>query len=205
MQKNIYRFRKFAETKSGMQSYNKYEKFLIKGAKSLMKRMAFSFVVIALVLFGILTTANALGRQSIAAHPTVETEAAYMTKLSESNGKWYITLDPIEWYEGEAADKALHEHEPDADIDHAPDGYYIVNNSTETKTYEIAPDAAVLMQIYDHDGTNDGVQINWNEPITVSKLGQLYANTDILDLSVYPYHITLEDGKVVNIVQQYIP
>ncbi|MMZ68267.1 hypothetical protein D1872_309330 [compost metagenome] len=90
-------------------------------------------------------------------------------------------------------------------MDGAPDGYYIVNDSKEQEKVEVQADAEVLMQLYDRDGTYAGADIQWNEPVTLNKFESLYDNKTIVDLSVFPYHLTVKDGQVVKIVQQYIP
>ncbi|AJY77025.1 hypothetical protein [Paenibacillus beijingensis] len=170
-----------------------------------MKKTAFSMVTIASVLFYFITTANAVGGDYTPVPKSADTQSAYINKLYEQGGKWYITVDPIEWYEGEAANKVFAEQEPDSGLDEAPDGYYIINGSEETATFEVNAGADVQMQIFDHDGNPEDAQINWNEQITLSKLAELLTTEDILSVSDYPYHVTIHDGKVTKIVQQYIP
>ena len=55
------------------------------------------------------------------------------------------------------------------------------------------------------DGTVQGTEIQWNEPVTLSKFQSLYGDKRIMDLAIFPYHLTIQDGKVIQIVQQYIP
>ncbi|MFC9708205.1 hypothetical protein ACFTRD_08585 [Paenibacillus sp. NPDC056933] len=130
---------------------------------------------------------------------------AYVDDLQQENGKLYLVVDKIGWYQGTEADQIFEQRNPNSGIDGAPDGYYIVNDSKEQEKVEVSPNAEVLMQLYDHDGTVEGTNIQWNEPVTLSKFESLYDNTHILDLSVFPYHLTVQDGKVIKIVQQYIP
>lgn len=130
---------------------------------------------------------------------------AYIDHLQQENGKLYLVVDKIGWYQGEEADKVFEQRNPDSGLDGAPDGYYIVNDNEEQEKFEVSADAEVLMQLYDRDGTIQGADIQWNEPIELSTFETLYDKKDILDLAVFPYHITVQDGKVVKIVQQYIP
>lgn len=116
-----------------------------------------------------------------------------------------ITADPILWYEGKEAEQAFAKYEPDAGIDGPPDGYYIVNEEEELKHYPLAKDAEVLMQIYDHTGNVEDIDISWNEQISLQKFIQLCGQTDLLDIRAFPYHLTIENGQVTRIVQQYIP
>ncbi|SEK26505.1 hypothetical protein [Paenibacillus sp. OK003] len=130
---------------------------------------------------------------------------AYVDDIQHENGKSYLIVDKIGWYQGAEADKVFDQRNPDSGIDGAPDGYYIVNDSKEQEKVEVSANAEVLMQLYDRDGTVSGTTIQWNESVALSKFESLYDNTNILDLSVFPYHLTVQDGKVIKIVQQYIP
>lgn len=134
-----------------------------------------------------------------------EMYTAYVDELQQENGKLYLIVDRIGWYQGEEADKVFEQRNPDSGIDGAPDGYYIINDSKEQDKFEVSSNAEVLMQLYDRDGTVKGTEIQWNEPIALSKFESLYDNKNIVDLSVFPYHLTVQDGKVTKIVQQYIP
>lgn len=132
-------------------------------------------------------------------------ETIYITNMSHIAGQLEIQADDIEWFEGKAADEALVRNEPNAGIDYAPDGYYIVNDDPSTHELKIAPDAEVLVQIYDRTGKPEDIDINWNEKISLEKFINLYNHKDNLDMSQFPYHVTIQDGEVIQIVQQYIP
>ncbi|WP_342555675.1 hypothetical protein [Paenibacillus sp. FSL R7-0652] len=160
----------------------------------------------------LLTPANAEERtnvQSPAANKAQpansEVYTAYIDGMRVEDGKLMLTIDKIGWYQGEEADEIFKQRNPDAGIDGAPDGYYIINDNKEQEQVEVNADAKVLMQLYDRDGTVQGTEIQWNEPVTLSKFESLYGNKQIMDLSVFPYHLTIQDGKVIKIVQQYIP
>ncbi|MNV61925.1 hypothetical protein D3C71_1544520 [compost metagenome] len=109
------------------------------------------------------------------------------------------------WYEGKEAEQAFAQYEPDAGIDGPPDGYYIVNDDEKLQKYPLANDVEVLMQIYDHTGNVEDIDISWNEHISLQKFAQLFEHTELLDVRDFPYHLTIENGQVTRIVQQYIP
>lgn len=129
----------------------------------------------------------------------------YVNRLELGAPGGRLVADPILWYEGEEAAAAFAEHEPDAGIDGPLDGYYIVNDVKETVEYPVAKDAKVLMQIYDRTGRIEDIQVKWNEPVSLEKFSRLLADNDLIDLSRFPYHLTIENGQVVRIVQQFIP
>ncbi|GGO06281.1 hypothetical protein [Saccharibacillus kuerlensis] len=140
---------------------------------------------------------------------TEQTYTIFINSVEKNDtGALQLETDRIDWYTGEEADKLFLEENPDAaeEIGGAPDGYYIVNEDISEVTMETAPNAEVLMQLYDRTGNYEDMEINWDELITLDKFEAQYNNPlGLLDLSAFPYHITVKDGVIVKIVQQYIP
>lgn len=161
-------------------------------------------LVMIIVMLPFITSASAVRYEP--AQVNKDTVTAYITKLEHTDGHLFMETDSIQWYEGEAANKAFLEREQDiGDLDGPPDGYYIINDSNELTTLEVSDKAEVLMQIYDRDGTYEGMDINWNEPITLNKFQDAFENNELMDISQFPYHLTIQDGIVVQIIQQFIP
>ncbi|MGG3454171.1 hypothetical protein [Paenibacillus rhizolycopersici] len=134
-----------------------------------------------------------------------ETITVYLSAVDLGTDGGTLTGDPILWYQGEEASAIFAEREPDAGIDGPPDGYYIVNDTEETIAYPVSPNAEVRLQIYDRTGQPEDIEIVGDEAVSLQKFSELFRNTDLLDLSQFPYHLTLKDGQVVRIVQQYVP
>ncbi|BFH64716.1 hypothetical protein [Paenibacillus azoreducens] len=174
-----------------------------------MKKITLLATLMIVALLGFITSASAIGTEKeYTPVPTSEdTVTAFISSIHNDNGHLTIKADPIEWYEGAAADQKFKEREKEAfeELGGAPDNYYIVNDDQTLHTYEVAPDAQVLMQIYDHDGTYEGIQINWNEPVSLDKYVAIMNNNKLMDMKNFPYHLVIQDGKVVKIIQQYIP
>jgi len=163
-------------------------------------------MVIAVVVFLMLTQMSFANDNEYHPVPTnSQTHAAYINKIYQENGKTFVTVDYIQWFEGEAANKVFLEHNKDSGLDEAPDQYYILNENSKLRTFEVTDDALVYMQIYNKSGNLDDLDVNWNEQISLNKFREAFADSDIFDLGVYPYHLTIENNKVVKIVQQYIP
>lgn len=129
----------------------------------------------------------------------------YMDRLNLTGNGAEMTVDPIEWYTGKEAADVFAKYEPDAGIDGPPDGYYIVNEKEERELLPVAKDAEVRLQIYDRTGNPEDLDISWNESIELPELIAMFQRRDVLDLSQFPYHLTIENGRVVRIVQQYVP
>lgn len=132
-------------------------------------------------------------------------EAAYINALEVKDGQVYLEIDPIEWYEGEEANAIFREREQDPEMTEAPDGYYIVNDTEERITLPVAGNAEVRLQLYDHTGRYEDAQIIWNQQVSLDKFTDIYRKDDIVDMKWFPFHITVEDGEVVKIIQQYVP
>jgi hypothetical protein len=132
-----------------------------------------------------------------------DTHPAYIQDLYTQNGKTCVVVDYIEWYEGKEADAIFAQKDPEFGQFGAPSGYYIVNNNTKLRTFEIQADASVLMQIYNRTGKPGEADIVWNEKLALGKFKDIFSNDKILH--EYPYHLTITNNKIVKIVQQFIP
>ncbi|EFM12462.1 conserved hypothetical protein [Paenibacillus curdlanolyticus YK9] len=177
-----------------------------------MRKIAVSVALIATLIY--LTTSAHAPSHEAKAQPAVtnpvdavKQETAYVERMDKQDGQWKMTIDPIDWYEGDAATKIFREREPDPEVTEPPDGYYIVNDDLTQQTITLADNVAVLMQIYDHENADEGATVVPDEPITIEKYSELIGSTkeDGIHIKDFPYHLTIENGKVVKIVQQYVP
>lgn len=168
------------------------KKYIMAAAVTLVCLTAFSF-------------APAIGREYAPVEKTPETTTAFIEHASEKNGRYVLTVDQIEWYEGEEAVEHFLEREADSGLDGPPDGYYIVDDEAALTELPVADDAEVLMQIYNRTGDAAEADIVWNEPISLDKFIGLLQTEDVLSALDFPYHLTVKEGIVTRIVQQYIP
>jgi len=134
-----------------------------------------------------------------------DTRTAFLSSVTEKNGHVYLTADDIQWYEGEEANEKFREIERDPEMTEAPDGYYIVNEIEKYDTLEVADDAVVYMQIYNRTGNVEEADVVWNERIPLGKFVEQLQDANEMDLKAFPYHLVVQDGKVVQITQQFIP
>ncbi|NIK76766.1 hypothetical protein FHS15_001891 [Paenibacillus castaneae] len=169
-----------------------------------MKKYAMPAVVILACLTAF-SFAPAGGREYVPVVKAPNVETGYIEKVVEKDHKFIVSMDQINWYEGDEATQKFLEREGDAELDGPPDGYYIINDDSTISEFPIAKDAEVLMQIYNRTGNAAEADIVWNEPITVSKFAELMNTEDDLDPKGFPYHVTIKDGEIIRIVQQYVP
>lgn len=162
-------------------------------------------ILLAVVCVLPLQAANADENRYKPVPKTEGMQTVYIKDLQNRDGHTFITADDIEWYEGAAADEAFREHEQDPDMTGAPDGYYIVNDTVDLHTYELAPDADIRMQYYNRTGDWAEADIHWDEKIGAPKFVSLFTPDDKDIMEGFPYHITVRNGQIVKIVQQYVP
>ncbi|WP_379136212.1 hypothetical protein [Paenibacillus sp. sgz500958] len=173
-----------------------------------MKKYVFALPFAVLLSLSLITTASTVGTQVDAeAGEASQNLTVYIQSLHTDNKGLSITTDEIEWYEGESAAIIFAEREPEAaaELGGPPDDYYIVNDSDLLTTYPVADDATVTMQMFDHTGQMEDLDIQWNESLPLQQFSEEFGKTDIIDLSGFPYHITIKNGVITSIVQQYIP
>ncbi|MBP3966487.1 hypothetical protein [Paenibacillus lignilyticus] len=171
-----------------------------------MNRHALGITLTIIGLVACISTASAVDNKGYApVTQTPETITVYINGMDKQGGKLLLQTDEIQWFEGEAADEAFVMEEPDSGLDKAPDGYYIVNDDETLKTLEVDPHAAVIMQIYDRTGSLVNASTEWNQAISLDKFEAVYHADGLVTVSDYPYHLTIKNGKVTRIVQQFIP
>jgi len=164
-------------------------------------------ISIVAVLFGIMSFGSITANTGEYTPVPVDesTRVAYVDAIYRADGDCYIDADFIEWYEGEAANRIFREREADSGMDEAPDGYYIVNDDQAIERLKLAPDVKVLMQIYDRTDDIAEADVVWNEQIALDKFISLMTDNGEMNLRDYPYHLTIEDGVITKIFQQFIP
>ncbi|WP_334072316.1 MULTISPECIES: hypothetical protein [Paenibacillus] len=175
--------------------------------KKWMKLLIPLFLIVILTSFTTTSSSGASRQESepAAAAPETRQLTVYIEALNTRADGTELTVDPIEWYTGKEAEAVFAKHEPDAGIDGPPDGYYIVNEDEALEHFTVAKDAKVLMQIYDRSGDPADADIVWNEPVSLNKFTSLFRGAQVLDPQVFPYHLSIENGVVTQIVQQYVP
>ncbi|QHT59478.1 hypothetical protein GXP70_05585 [Paenibacillus lycopersici] len=170
-----------------------------------MKKRTTSIALIVLGLTACLTTVSAGDNSYTPVKQTSDMITVYIHGIDVRDGQETLQVDPIQWFEGKAADEQFLKDEPDSGLNGAPDGYYIVNPEKNLETLEVDPQADVLMQIYDRTGNVLDATTEWNQSVSLEKFNAIYRNNAVVDVSDYPYHLTLKNGKVIRIVQQFVP
>jgi hypothetical protein len=107
-----------------------------------------------------------------------------------------LIIDIQQWFTDQAAvDAAI---EDGITVDPGINGYYIRNESPRWRTVEVAPGTQVMLTISPY-GTIEHPGV-----VSFERFSTLFTSDD-MPLQWFPYWITVRDGKIVEIEEQYIP
>ena len=115
-----------------------------------------------------------------------------------------LVIDVEQWFTGDAATQAAREDGqlPPGETT-VPDGFYIRNQNPRWRTIEIDPTTTVSLTAWLNGQVSDP------QVITLDRFGSLFSTTAEWPKSQVlhydPFWITVRDGKVVAIHQQYLP
>ncbi|HBU07220.1 MAG TPA: hypothetical protein DEB09_04010 [Candidatus Magasanikbacteria bacterium] len=120
-----------------------------------------------------------------------EKAMGYIKYIYEKDKKNYLSIDYIQW---------LNKSECMAKNIEAPGGFCILNQTKDIRTFEISKNVEIRMQTLSH--TVDG-NYNWNEEINYQKFKNIFTSSS--SQKNIPYNIGIENNKVVEITEQYVP
>lgn len=113
--------------------------------------------------------------------------------LAVDPAKKTVTVDPMEFLTGSAATAAYHKANPKAPSGGPDNDYYIVNPTKDHVVMTLDP--TVTVRVVQANGTTN------NPPVAVP----LTTLVSYPSLSLHPFWITVERGKVTAIDEQFVP
>ena len=105
-----------------------------------------------------------------------------------------ITFDLIQFFTGEAATKAAAE---DGEESPPPNDYYIRNVNSRLRTLPVASGAPITVNVLAAQSTGSSTK---DVSVTVDELAGYFPNS-----GTAPFWITVEQGQVTKIAQQFLP
>jgi hypothetical protein len=105
-----------------------------------------------------------------------------------------ITFDLIQFFTGEAATKAAAE---DGKESPPPNDYYIRNVNSRLRTLPVAADAPITVNVLAAQSTGSSTK---DVSVTLAKLASYFPNS-----GTTPFWITVSQGQVTKIAQQFLP
>jgi hypothetical protein len=105
-----------------------------------------------------------------------------------------ITFDLIQFFTGEAATKAAAE---DGEESPPPNDYYIRNVNSRLRTLPVRPDAPITVNVLAAPSTGSSTK---DVSVTIDELATYFPNS-----GTAPFWITVAQGQVTKIAQQFLP
>lgn len=132
--------------------------------------------------------------------PQEERQFCYIRDISETPSSYILTVDYALFLTGQEAADAAAAH---GDESPPPNDYYIVNDNPRLREFEIDTSRVQQVRLYTYaEGVDtDGYEVDLDQWVDMF-LGNLMNGQFVRDL---PYWITLENGKIVAIEEQYLP
>jgi hypothetical protein len=109
-------------------------------------------------------------------------------------GRGTITFDLIQFFTGDAATKAAAE---DGEESPPPNDYYIRNVNSRLRTLPVQDGAPITVNVLAAQQTGSSTK---DVPVTLAKLASWFPNS-----GTSPFWITVAQGRVTRIAQQYLP
>lgn len=137
---------------------------------------------------------------------TSEKNMGYLKKVYQKNGKNYLDIDYVQWLTGAEAEKAMREDGrcPAQGECIVYDDYYIRNQNSLVRSFEVSPDVRIKMQTLDSETTGN---VNQNRSVTFAKLESVFAPDSAYKTRYQnvPFIVELSSNKIVKINEQYVP
>ncbi len=123
----------------------------------------------------------------------------YLTGIDVSGRS--VTFDLIEFLTGDAAKKAWQKDNPGSGQDGPDNDYYIVNDNPKLRTLPVAATVSVNVLDMTSGAGTDTKQISFADlPAYLAEL-----KPDDRRLSYNPFWLTVQNGQIVKIEEQFIP
>ncbi len=127
----------------------------------------------------------------------------YINSIEEQDGRYYATIDPVEWLTGSQA-----EQQAKADgacqassTDCLSNGFYLRNSTTSTAMVLLNPQATILMQTL--TATASGTP-QWDQVINFDTWKELF-QSEQSHWHKIPFRLLIKDDEVMSIREQYLP
>jgi|GEM_PF-1410814 len=127
----------------------------------------------------------------------------FIRSVENTDGRVYLSFDEAQFYTGEAAQNAAlaaGRCTPETLSECTPNDFYIENTSDELSWRAVDPDVRITMETLRYTDTGSYAS---GENITLSEFQNLFTETSLW--RSIPFWIMVEDGRVTEIQEQYIP
>lgn len=107
-----------------------------------------------------------------------------------------LTVDVAQWLEGTEAERAWR---ADGHTEELPYSFYVRNKNPRLRTLPFAPGVSVTVNTLAAEETGSSSK---DVTVSVAKFASYFGTSHVTSA---PFHLTLEDGVVVSVREQYLP
>lgn len=111
-----------------------------------------------------------------------------------------LAFDLVQWLTGHEADAAFHRDHPEAPDAHVPNDFYIVNQNSRLRALPVQPGALVRVLAPMHGSEHQTIRLAALPEYLADDL-----DPDDGKLGHNPFWLTVHNGQVVSVVEQYTP
>ena len=131
-------------------------------------------------------------------------EIGYIRSVYVEKGIKYIEIDYIQWLQGDEALQAMRE---DGECNgttecFVPNDYYIRNQDTTTVTLKLSQKTSFTMQTYK---ILERGNMTADEKISYTNFASIFADSEESSTKFAPYHLTIKNDVVTEVLEQYVP
>jgi len=133
---------------------------------------------------------------------TAKKDFGFIRKIEIEDGKYFADFDNGVWLTGSAAKNAAIRASFCSEADQGdclPSGYFIENLDRSTVNLEIDETPYIQLETFE-----TGIPGDKKEIVSLEKFASLI-NDPNLNWRQLPYHLVVDDGKIVQIREQYVP
>jgi len=136
-------------------------------------------------------------------------EFAYVTAVTVTGKETVVTADYAQFLTGEEADRAAREAGVIGEGESVPNDFFIVNQNPRLRSIPLAADAPIAVQACFVDGecvTTVEVSVDqWVALVTGRQPDDLPEGFQWYGQGTLPYWLTIENGVIVDVEEQYLP
>ena len=129
-----------------------------------------------------------------------EEKIGFVRKVYTENGINYVSIDYVDFYTGDAAVEKAKEHgdalqDEDGNWYLDDDGYYIVNDNTQLRTFPLSADCSI--KVVDYSGSS--IKLKATTFTKLKSTGLTFDSGEML------MNIRVENGVAKSLEQKYLP
>ncbi|MDP2302304.1 MAG: hypothetical protein Q8N03_07770 [Ignavibacteria bacterium] len=136
-------------------------------------------------------------------NPQNDTIFCFIKQIQKNGNMYEVELDRIDFLHAEEAQKAMIEDGLLEPGEWPLNDYYIRNKEHLIEKFRFDESVLILMQTYSFNEETE--EFNWNQKISIDELINILTRTDGVNYINHPFNLIVNEDKIIQIKEQYIP